>query len=68
MTIKDQGKGIPPEHQAQVFERVDRGRTGEGLGIGLSIVKDIVDAHQGSIRLESSPDVETVFRIRLPRD
>ncbi|MFC5701882.1 ATP-binding protein [Cohnella faecalis] len=69
ITVMDKGKGIPPEHQAHIFERfyrVDRGRTGEGLGIGLSIVKDIVEAHQGSIEMSSTPNVETVFRIKLP--
>ncbi|MBW5445772.1 HAMP domain-containing protein [Cohnella sp. CFH 77786] len=67
--VKDKGKGIPPEHQAQIFERfyrVDRGRKGEGLGIGLAIVKDIAEAHQGSIEMNSTPNVETAFRIKLP--
>lgn len=65
-----QGKGIPPEHQAHVFERfyrVDSGRKGEGLEIGLAIVKDIAEAHRGSIEINSTPNVATVFRIRLPR-
>lgn len=68
--VQDKGKGIPPEHQAHVFERfyrVDSGRNGEGLGIGLAIVKDVALAHHGSVEMSSTPDVETVFRIRLPR-
>lgn len=68
--VKDKGKGIPPEHQTHIFERfyrVDSGRTGGGLGIGLAIVKDIVDAHQGSIEMNSTPNVETMFQIKLPR-
>ncbi|MFB9276184.1 sensor histidine kinase [Cohnella cellulosilytica] len=68
--VKDKGKGIPPEHQAHVFERfyrVDGGRQGEGLGIGLAIVKEIVEAHQGSVEMSSTPNVETAFRISLPR-
>lgn len=68
--VKDKGKGIPAEHQAHIFERfyrVDGGRQGEGLGIGLAIVKDIVEAHRGSIEMSSVPNVETVFRVRLPR-
>ncbi|MEK3720069.1 sensor histidine kinase [Paenibacillus sp. FSL H8-0034] len=67
--VKDKGKGIPPEHQAHIFERfyrVDSGRSGEGLGIGLAIVKDISLAHQGNVELSSTPNVETVFRIKLP--
>lgn len=42
--VKDKGRGIPPEHQAHIFERfyrVNSGRQGEGLGIGLAIVEDI---------------------------
>ncbi len=67
--VKDKGKGIPPEHQAHIFERfyrVDSGRKGEGLGIGLAIVKDIALAHQGSVEMSSTPNVETSFRIKLP--
>lgn len=70
MIVKDKGKGIPPEHQAHIFERfyrVDSGRQGEGLGIGLAIVKDITLAHQGSVEISSMPNVETMFQIKLPR-
>ncbi|TBL73945.1 sensor histidine kinase [Paenibacillus thalictri] len=68
--VKDKGKGIAPEHQAHVFERfyrADGGRKGEGLGIGLAIVKDIALAHQGNVEMYSTPNVETVFQIKLPR-
>ncbi len=68
--VQDRGKGIPAEHHAYIFDRfyrVDSGRKGEGLGIGLAIVKDIVEAHQGSVEMNSIPNVETVFRISLPR-
>ncbi|RTE00716.1 sensor histidine kinase [Paenibacillus whitsoniae] len=70
LMVTDRGKGIPAEHQADVFERfyrVDSGRKGEGLGIGLAIVKDIAHAHQGDVEMTSTPNVETVFRIKLPR-
>ncbi|WP_027086872.1 sensor histidine kinase [Cohnella panacarvi] len=70
LSVSDKGKGIPPEHQARVFERfyrVEGGRKGEGLGIGLAIVKEIVEAHSGSIELHSIPDVGTQVRIMLPR-
>jgi len=68
--VQDRGKGIPAEHHAYIFDRfyrVDSGRKGEGLGIGLAIVKDIVEVHQGSVEMSSIPNVETVFRISLPR-
>lgn len=68
ITIKDKGQGIALEEQQRVFERFYRsnqGRHGEGLGIGLSIVQEIVALHQGNIRLSSTPYVETIFQIQL---
>jgi len=68
--VKDKGKGIPPEHLERIFDRffrVDGGRKGEGLGIGLAIVKDIVLAHKGSVQSNSTPNVGTAFQIKLPR-
>lgn len=70
ITIKDKGRGIAPEDHKLIFERfyrVDEGRNGEGLGIGLSIVKEIVESHQGDIEVISTPHVETLFLIRLPK-
>lgn len=70
ISVKDKGQGIPREHQAFIFDRFYRvGGEGqrEGLGIGLAIVKDIAVAHHGNVEISSTPKVETVFRIRLPR-
>jgi signal transduction histidine kinase len=70
ITVKDKGKGVAPEDQERIFERfyrADEGRNGEGLGIGLSIVKEIVESHQGHIQLKSNPYVETLFQVRLPK-
>lgn len=69
IAIMDKGKGVSQEDREHVFNRFYRssGRQGEGLGIGLSIVKDIVEAHQGNVEMSSIPHVETVFRIRLPK-
>jgi Osmosensitive K+ channel histidine kinase len=70
LSVSDKGKGIPAEHQAHVFERfyrVEGGRQGEGLGIGLAIVKEIVEAHQGSVELHSIPDAGTTVQIALLR-
>jgi signal transduction histidine kinase len=69
MTVIDKGRGIPLQDQEHVFERfyrVDGSRKGEGLGIGLSIVKEIIAFHQGSITLTSVPYEKTVFEIQLP--
>lgn len=69
MTVIDKGRGIPLQDQEHVFERfyrVDSNRKGEGLGIGLSIVKEIIAVHGGSITLTSVPYEKTMFEIQLP--
>lgn len=72
LSIRDKGKGIPAEYRDQVFERFNRLRIGkektsEGLGVGLSIAKEIVERHNGRIILESEPFVLTVFTVELPK-
>ncbi|OUS78793.1 hypothetical protein B1748_01585 [Paenibacillus sp. MY03] len=69
--ISDTGIGIPREDQARIFERFYKGdkqrtRTIEGNGLGLSIVKRIVELHQGSIRVESVPGEGTTLDVTLP--
>lgn len=70
--IEDNGKGIPPEHLPYIFERfyrVDEARShkkNEGAGIGLSIVKSIVEAHHGTIDVESEVNKGSIFIITLP--
>jgi signal transduction histidine kinase len=67
-TIADTGCGIPAEHIPHLFEKFFRvpGQKRVGTGLGLAIVQEIVLAHQGSIRCESTVDVGTTFHIRLP--
>ncbi|MNI35113.1 Sensor protein SrrB [compost metagenome] len=70
MMVIDKGRGIPLQDQEHVFERfyrVDGSRKGEGLGIGLSIVQEIIALHHGSITLTSAPFEKTVFEIHLPK-
>ncbi|HCN3186357.1 TPA: two-component sensor histidine kinase, partial [Escherichia coli] len=71
LVIENPGKPIPEEHLLRLFDRfyrVDpsRQRKGEGSGIGLAIVKSIVEAHHGRVRVES--DVRsTRFILSVPR-
>ncbi len=67
--IQDQGIGIPPEDQQQLFDSFHRARNVgriPGTGLGLAIVKQCVDLHGGSIALESQVGVGTTFTVTLP--
>jgi signal transduction histidine kinase len=68
--IRDQGLGIPKEHQQLVFERFGRahGSAFGGLGLGLAISKGIVERHGGRFWLESSgkPGEGSIFHVELP--
>jgi len=71
LKVKDTGIGIPAEHQTRVFERffrVDYGRDKKagGSGLGLSIVKHIVNIHNGEITLRSKKGIGTTIGISLP--
>ena len=69
--IADRGIGIPRAEQAKVFEKFYRVSDGlvhdvKGSGLGLSLVKHIIEAHQGTISVESDVGKGSVFRIVLP--
>jgi len=69
LTVTDNGAGIPAEHLPHVFDRfykADRSRSQSGSGLGLSIVKAIVERHGGSVSVRSTPNVETIFEVSLP--
>ena len=69
LTVSDNGVGIPEQHLPHVFDRfykADQARTGAGSGLGLSIVKAIVERHGGTVAVRSRQGVETVFEIALP--
>jgi signal transduction histidine kinase len=73
MRVRDSGEGIAPEHLAHVFDRfykADESRReseGSGSGLGLSIVKAIVERHGGRIAVDSSLGEGTLFEIILPQ-
>src|SRR6266540_1248206 len=70
LAVTDRGIGISPDRQARVFQRFERAAPAEhygGLGLGLYISRRIVEAHGGSIRVESEPGVGSTFTVELPR-
>jgi two-component system sensor histidine kinase BaeS len=66
LAVSDSGDGIEPEHQLAVFESGTRFADRPGEGLGLAIVRSVVDAHGGVIELESAPGVGSTFRLVLP--
>jgi len=72
LTVEDQGEGIEDEHLGLLFEpfyRADRARSRArgGLGLGLSIVRAVADAHGATIRVSSTPGKGSVFWVSMPR-
>jgi signal transduction histidine kinase len=69
LRVRDTGVGIAPGDQPHVWERLyrgDRSRSERGIGLGLSVVKAIVEAHHGSVELESEVGRGASFTVRLP--
>jgi signal transduction histidine kinase len=66
--VSDTGPGVPAEHQAHIFDRYWKTRESrQGAGLGLSIARNIVDAHGGRIWVESTPGSGATFVFTLPR-
>ncbi len=69
LRVCDEGIGIPPEQVDQIWERLYRGdlsRGGSGLGLGLSLVRAIVEAHGGRVSVQSEPGKGSCFDVILP--
>jgi PAS domain S-box-containing protein len=71
LTVEDTGVGIPANEIPHMFDRFHRiqntaGRTYEGTGIGLSLVKELVQLHQGQISVESTEGVGSKFSVSIP--
>jgi len=69
--VEDNGIGLSPGETKRVFRRFYQtdqrlARTAGGCGLGLSIVQSIVDAHHGSVRVESEPGIGSTFTIEIP--
>jgi signal transduction histidine kinase len=66
VTVRDTGSGIEPELLPHVFDRFAKGATSRGSGLGLAIARGLVEAHGGSISVESEPAQGSTFRFRIP--
>ncbi len=67
LSVEDNGSGVAPEHTEVIFEPFFTTKdTGQGTGLGLSVVQGIVESHDGTITLDSKPGIRTVFTITLP--
>ena len=70
ISVSDEGTGIPESEIPRIWERLYRGdlsRSKRGLGLGLSFVKAIVEAHGGRVEVESRINEGTTFRVKLPK-
>ena len=72
LTIRDSGTGIPAEMLPKIFDRYFTTKSGPdasgkgGTGVGLAMCREIIEAHQGKIRVESTVGVGTAFKLKLP--
>jgi two-component system, OmpR family, heavy metal sensor histidine kinase CusS len=69
VSVKDNGSGIAAEHLPRVFDRfyrADSARSSEGVGLGLALVKSIMDLHGGAPRIESEPGQGTTVTLSFP--
>jgi len=70
LIVADQGIGIAPDDHGRIFERFERATSAHhfgGFGLGLWVVRELVDAMQGSVDVESEPERGATFVVRLPR-
>jgi two-component system, NtrC family, sensor histidine kinase KinB len=67
-SVQDKGEGVAPEHQPRLFDRFFRvpGGKGGSAGLGLSIVKDVAEAHGGTVGVESTPGQGSTFWLSVP--
>jgi signal transduction histidine kinase len=69
LRVRDSGVGIPSAELPRIWDRLFRGdlsRSERGLGLGLSLVKAVVEAHHGTVSVESEPGRGSVFAVTLP--
>ena len=70
LTVRDQGRGIPPDQQERIFTKFFRGDAGAtgitGTGLGLAVSREIVEAHGGKIGFDSAAGAGSTFWVELP--
>ncbi len=71
ISVNDTGYGIAPDERPRIFDKFYRAKTEKtrnivGTGLGLPIVKSIVEAHNGTVKVESREGVGSTFYVRLP--
>lgn len=69
LRIRDSGPGVAPEHLPHIWERLyraDSSRATRGIGLGLSLVRAVVEAHGGHVDVESAAGQGSTFRVTLP--
>ncbi len=67
--VRNDGPAVPPDAVASLlepFQRLDRSARGDGVGLGLSIVRSVAEAHGGSVELRARPSGGLVARVSLP--
>lgn len=70
LAVTDTGPGIPAEERERIFDklyRLDKSRSEKGIGLGLSLVRAVVKAHEGAVSVSDAPHGGSVFSINLPR-
>lgn len=69
--VSDNGWGIKKEDQTKIWQRLYRGdesRSTQGLGLGLSFIKPVIERHGGQVSVDSKPDEGSTFTIKLPKN
>jgi signal transduction histidine kinase len=69
IVVRDHGPGVPPAERERIFERFEHAETGKpdsGLGLGLYVAREIVEAHGGRLTVDNPPDGGAAFEIDLP--